>query len=78
MNNNNDTKIAAEIIKENELERDARNAKKLLDEYQAMMVRMQDFIKSIGAQPQEPTSFCKTVMLTWAAKKLESKIVTLQ
>jgi hypothetical protein len=74
---NNDTKIATEIIKENELERDARNAKKLLDEFQSMMNRMQDFVKSTGAQPQDPIAFCKTVMLSYAAKKLESKIVTL-
>lgn len=70
--------LADKIIESGELERDARKAKELLDEYQALMIKMQNYIKATGNQPQEPLAFCKTVMLAYAASKLENKIVTLE
>lgn len=70
--------LAETISQHVELERDARKAKELLDEYQALMVKMQNYIKATGNQAQEPIAFCKTVMLAYAASKLENKIVTLE
>ena len=69
--------LAHDIIQSKKLESDAKKAKEFLEEYDALMHRMLNFIKSNGHQPQEPTGYCKGILLTYAMEKLNDKIIQL-
>lgn len=67
--------IADKIISEKELENHALQAKSLLQEYDALMLKIMALQKTVGSQPQEPTNFCRNLILQYGLKKLESNII---
>jgi len=74
-NNENEIKMAARINREGEMERDARTARQMLEDYNAWSNKAQAFIKSCGAPPQEPLTFCRNVLIIYATEKLKSPII---
>jgi hypothetical protein len=69
--------IQDKILSDGDLENRAQQAKQLLDEQRALGAKMQEFIKSFGAPPQDPIPFLHGVLHTYALNKLQSKIVTI-
>ena len=65
------------IVAEAKIEEDARRAKALMDDFIAWQNKVQLFIKETGNPPQDSMNFLRNVILTYGAKKLESKIITL-
>lgn len=76
MDKKTDNQTAETIVRERRLEDDARQAKDMLEEFAAWQMKAQAFIKASGEQPQDPVNFLRNVILSYAAKKLENKIVT--
>lgn len=71
----NEIKIAAGITREGEMERDAKTAKQMLEDYAAWSNKAQAFIKNCGAPPQDPLTFCRNVLIIYATEKLKSPII---
>ena len=67
--------IAEKIISDKELESHALQAKSFLQEYDMLMVKIMALQKAVGSQPQEPTNFCRNLILQYGLKKLESNII---
>ena len=67
--------IADKILSDKELESHALKAKQLLGEYDTLMLKILALQKACGVQQQEPTNFCRNLILQYGLKKLESNII---